>query len=152
MAVKAWASVELSVDTPCKAVPEIGNPRGKGLSYLSFEDNLIFNNYWPWTPEIYDKLIVYDSRGMVVKTLPCPNVLTQPDIAEMQATASAASESNVTDAEKRVLSHIAQRLSRVDGRSLSSSQDGCSDWRDGEDAGQKVDPWTGKYLPRNERT
>jgi hypothetical protein len=152
MAVKAWASVVLSVNTPCKTVPEIGSPSGKGLTYLSFEDNLVFNNYWPWTPEIYDKLIVYDSRGMVVKTLPCPNVLTQPEIAEMQATASAVSESNVTDAEKRVLSRIAERLSRVDGTSLSSFQDGCSDWQDGEDARQKVDPWNGKQFPRNERT
>lgn len=144
MAVEAWASVELSVDTPCKTVPQIGYSGGKGLTYFSVEDDLIFKNYWSWTPEIYDKLIVYDNRGMVVRTLPCPNMLTQPEIAEMQAAASAVSASNLTNAERRVLRRIGERLGRVDGRSLSSRQEGCSDWRDGEEIRQRVDPWTGK--------
>jgi hypothetical protein len=153
MAVEAWASVELSVDTPCKNVPEIGSPKGKDLTYLSFEDNIVFNNYWPWTSEIYDKLIVYDKRGMVLKTLPCPNVLTQLEIAEMRATVSAVSGSNITNAEKRVLSRIVERLSRVDGRSLSSFQDGCSDWHDGDDVRPKsTNGQESCFLGTNERT
>lgn len=144
IAEKDWASVNLLVDTPCKSIPEIGNSGGKGLTYFSADDFLVFENYFPWSAEIYDKLIVYDGRGMVVKTLPCPNQLAPPQIAELKATALAVSGNNLTNPERQVLSRIVERLSRVDGRSLASGQDGCSDWHDGEDDHRKVDLWSGK--------
>src|SRR5438045_2906171 len=141
LAVKDWASVQLLVDKPCETVPEGGFSGGKGLSYFSVEDHLIFNGYWPWSPEIYNKLVVYDDRGMFVRTLPCPNSLTQDEIAKMQATAVAAAATAVTKAEKQVITRISARLTRVERSALSARQEGCSDWHDGEDGRQQVDPW-----------
>lgn len=143
MAVENWASVQVFVDTPCETVGETGLSSGKAFTFLSFEDHLVFRNYWAWSPEIYDKLIVYDDQGMFVDALPCPNSLKQNEIAEMRATTLGALANRLTKAEKRVLSSIAERLTHVDGKALSSSQSGCSDWYDSEKARKQVDPWTG---------
>lgn len=146
LAVKDWASVQLLVDKPCETVPEAGFSEVKGLSYFSIEDHLIFKGYWPWSPEIYDKLLVYDDRGMIVRTLPCPNSLTEDAIAKMQATAVAAAATAVTNAEKQVISRILKRLTRVERNALSAGQEGCSDWHDEEDSHREVDPWKQKSV------
>jgi hypothetical protein len=143
MAVEEWASVQVFVNRTCEVVNETGLSGGKGLTFLSFQDHLVFRNYWAWSPEIYDKLIVFDDQGMVRDVLPCPSSLTQTQIAELRATTLGALANRLTEAEKRVLSSIAERLTHVDGNALSSSQSGCSDWHDSEDARQQVDPWTG---------
>ena len=144
MAVKDWASVDLLVDKQCDAVPDTGFSGGKGLSYFSVTDRLIFHGYWPWSAEIYGDLLVYDDRGMIERTLPCPNSLTKDAVSRMQATAGAAAATAVTNAEKQVISRILERLSRVRRNALSAEQGGCSDWRDGDDSGQEVDPWRGE--------
>ncbi len=144
MAVKDWASVVLLVDKPCRGIREPGIPSGKGLRYLSFEDELVFKGYWPWSSEIYDKLLVFDHRGMYVGTRPCPNSLTQEQISQMRATAIAALGVAVASAERRVISRIVDRLGRVDGNALSSQQGGCSDWKDGDDTRHQVDSWSAR--------
>lgn len=142
LAVEDWASVGLLVDKPCEVVPLGGS--GKGLSYFSVGDYLVFKGYWPWSPEIHDKLIVYDDRGMFVRTLPCPNSLSRAAIAKMKAVALAGAASASTAAEKRVIARILERLTHTERDALSVRQDGCSDWREGEDNRRKIDPWKPK--------
>ena len=140
LAVENWASVTLFADKSCETVPEIGSG-AKGLSYFSIEDKLVFKGYWPWSPEIYDRLVVYDERGMFVRTLPCPNSLPKAAIAEMKAVAVAGAATASTDAEKRIIKRIMERLTRTESDALSAQQDGCSDWREGQDSDRKADPW-----------
>lgn len=146
LAVKDWASVQLIVNKRCESNPTVGLAGAKGLTYFSIEDRLIFYGYWPWSPDIYDKLMVFDNRGMILRTLPCPNSLTPSAIAIMQVTAAAAAANAVTNAEKRVISRISERLSLMKGSALSSEQEGCSDWHDGKDSRQQVDPWKPKLV------
>ena len=138
MAVKDWASVSLFVDKRCTEVPELELSGGKGLSYFSVEDRLVFEGYWPWSAETYDKLLVYDSHGMLARTLPCPNSLTQGAVAKLRTTAVAAAANSVTNAEKHVISRILEHLTRIERTALSAGQEGCSD---GHDSEQRVDPW-----------
>ena len=143
MAMERWVSVQVLVDRKCSKGREEGYIDGKGLSYFSSEDNLVFRGYWPWTPEIYDRLIIYNKRGNIGNILPCPYVITPTQINAIQLVVKHALTGVNTDGEKRVLSRIKERLAMLADAELSSSQEGCSDEpKSNEGRGIRADPWT----------
>lgn len=133
-----WASVQLRVRSKCKSGPTNGYLEGQGLSYLSFEDELVFSGYWPWSQEEHFKLLVFDEAGMLKDVLPCPYSLSAQQIDAMRVVAREAVADARTDSERRVLNRVAQRLAMLGGGNLASGQSGCSD-RD--DAVESIDVW-----------
>lgn len=144
MAVERWASVQLFVEEPCGRLNERAYSPGTGLTYFSVEDYLVFRGYWPWSADIFHKLIVFDRRGNWVHTLPCPYSLTREQIERLRGMAAASVANVSTHAEKRVVLRIAQRLAKLDGKSLSTSQVGCTDLQNSQDFRGQVDPWKAK--------
>lgn len=143
LANEDWASVQLLVDQSCEELTSRvpGYTAGKGLSYTSFEDVLVFQGYWPWSPEIHSKLYVYDEKGNVSDMLPCPGSLNETQIIDMTNTATAALNNSLTTSERRLIRRIVNRLSKADGKSLSVLQSGCSDWQEGVEPFGAYNPW-----------
>lgn len=142
LANEKWASVQLLVDQSCGRVNrDSGYREGEGLSYTSFEDALVFHGYWPWSSEIHSRLYVYDDKGNVSHTLPCPRSLNEIQLNEMSTTATAALKGQLTKSERRVITRIVRRLSRVNGEALSVLQMGCSDWQEGVARDGTHDAW-----------
>lgn len=136
MAKEAWASVQLLVGTECDGARERGRLSGRGVSYLSSTDELEFYGYWPWSPENYRDLLVFDDEGMIRDVLPCPYALTPLEIEEIGLVALEARANARTDGEIRVLARVSQRLASIDGAELASGQSGCTD------RGSSVEPAT----------
>ena len=142
LANEEWVSVHLLVDKSCESISRnTGFSDDKGLSYTSFEDALIFQGYWPWSPEIHSQLYVYDEKGNVSHTLPCPGSLNETQLKDMRNTATAALNSSLTTSERRVIRRIVTRLSSFNGKPLSVLQSGCSDWQEGVEHYGTYNPW-----------
>lgn len=138
-----WVSVQVLVDRRCNNGREKGFFDGKGLTYFSPEDHLTFKGYWPWTSDIYDKLIIFNKDGNVKTVLPCPHVISAKQVSAMQIVVNDAMMGDNTDSEKRVLSRISARLASVSSVELSSSQAGCTDEpKSSEGRKTQTDPWT----------
>lgn len=107
-------------------------------------DHLVFMGYWTWTPEEYFGLIEFDSEGMISRIRPCPHSLTPEQLNELRTLGGEALDAATTDAERRVLTRIGERLAATNGTALASGQQGCTDmppdWHQG--AIQRQDPWT----------
>lgn len=144
VAVEDWASIQLSVGSPCEGKRQNGYQDAEGLTYFSVEDRIVFRGYWPWSSEIFNDLIEFDQAGNWVNTRPCPNFLSRAQISEMQKIAATAARNATTNGERRILLRSAERLRVVDGIILSSSQNGCTDepWAENMSITQeRVDPW-----------
>lgn len=127
MAKESWASVQLVVDTQCGDEHPTQFLEGRGVSYLSFEDHLVFHGYWPWTPEDHSKRMLFDSRGMSTGMLPCGHSLSASQLSELRIFARKAYNETRTAEEKRVLARVIERLAVVGNKPLRSGQGGCTD-------------------------
>lgn len=146
-AVEDWASVQLTVGSPCEEKRQIEYANTEGLTYFSVEDRIVFRGYWPWSSEIFNGRIEFDEAGNLADMLPCPNSLSPGQISEMRNAANTAAQGATTNGEKRVLLRVAKRLSAVDGTILSSSQGGCTDepWTEDDSISEeRADPWKAK--------
>jgi hypothetical protein len=107
LATERWASVQLFV-SPARC------SEGPGISYLTGEDEIIFENYWP--------------RGEMLGGNPCPFEISENQIAELRRLTEQASAQATTDGQKRVLDRIDHRLSVTNGAALMTYHGGwCSD-------------------------
>lgn len=144
MAKDRWASVQLALDSRCEEERDEGRLDGRGVSYFSSSDFLVFYGYWPWTQEEYHSLIEYDAEGMTSHIRPCPHSLAPEQLHELRALAQGALDAATTDGERRMLTRIAERLAATDGAALASGQSGCTDlppdWYRG--ARPRQNPWT----------
>ncbi len=137
-----WAGVTLLVGSRCERQRQSGLLEGRGLTHLSFEDSLEFQGYWPWSSELYSKLLVFDEKGMIKTVLPCPYTLTAGQIGDMRTVATEAYAKAETDAERRVLARVRQRLAALTGVGLASGQSGCTDFTGRYDVPlPKYDSW-----------
>ena len=114
-----WAGVTLLVGSRCERQRQSGLSEGRRLSHLSFQDRLVFQGYWPWSSELYSKLMVFDEKGMIKTVLPCPHTLTAGQIGDMRTVATEAYTRAETDAERRVLARVRQRLAALTGVGLA---------------------------------
>lgn len=137
MAKESWVAVEILVNAKCER--KSNQTAGRGISYFSVEDHLTFNGYWPWSQDDYFNLIEFDGDGMIINVRPCPHSLSAQQINEMKVVAHQALAAAQTDGERRVLARIKRRLAALDGRSLASSQSGCTDYNARV---ENVDVWT----------
>lgn len=146
MAKDSWATVQLIVESECEGRRDLGYLEGRGVSYSSVSDFLVFKDYWPWTQHEYHNLIVYDSEGMTSEIRPCPHVLPPEQISALRVLAQEALAEATTDAERRVLARVDERLAATDGAALASGQEGCTDLppdRYGASSQrEEQDPWT----------
>jgi hypothetical protein len=122
----SYAHVQLVVDVQCEG-QRLGYLTGRGISYLSFSDHIVFNGYWPWTQEEYFNLMVFDSEGMISDIRPCPHVLSAEDLGELRVITQEALAAATTEGERRVLTRIDERLAVTNGAALASGQSGCTD-------------------------
>ena len=127
MAEESYATVQLLVNGRCDGKPWIDRRAGRGLSYLSFEDRLIFQGYWPWTEDDHVERMVFDRRGTLKSVRPCGYSLSATQISGVNIVAHEAYNQAQTDAEKRVLARVMQRLAVVGNKALASGQEGCKD-------------------------
>lgn len=146
MASDDYASVQLLVGSRCEGKRQTGYLRGRGLTHLSFEPHLTFRGYWPWSDADHTAQIVFDEKGMISSVRPCPYSLSEDQIAAMRLVADEAQAEAQTDAEKRVLKHVTERLSTLKGDRLASGQAGCTDFgpADRGSGRQRPDAWTGR--------
>jgi hypothetical protein len=144
MAKDRWAAVQLIVESRCEGDRNEGRLDGRGASYFSVEDHLVFIGYWPWTQEDHFNLIVFDNEGMISDVLPCPHVLPPEQIGDLQLVAQEALAEATTDAERRMLVRVAERLAATNGAELASGQSGCTDLPPDrhETPLERQDPWT----------
>jgi hypothetical protein len=144
LATEERVSAKVLVGLPCQKMSAQEHVEGKGFSYSSVSDELMFNGYWPWTKEISNELEVYDERGMFVERLPCPYTLNQDQINEMRLVVNEAARQVETGGTQTVLARITVRIDQIDGYKLSSSAYGCTDkpsaGKDGV-GDRKIDPW-----------
>jgi|GEM_PF-5275731 len=144
MAKDSWASLQLIVDSPCLGDRQTGYLDGKGLTYFSVEDILVFKDYWPWSSEIYNDLFVFDEAKMEKVVLPCPYVLSSDQIEAIRLVAVEALQSAKTDGERRMLTRVRERLAVMTGDALEPSQGVCADRPRGRDENGRMittDPW-----------
>ena len=147
LAKEAWASVFVLVDSQCEVRGNSGFLDGKkGLSYISFEDSLVFRGWWPWTQEMWSDMLVFDDEGMLTggNVHPCPHTLTENQIESMRLVAIEALNVAATDGERRMLDRTVERLAATNGQELSSSQAGCTDKPldpTQRASAKEVDPW-----------
>lgn len=143
MAKDRWADVQLVLDSRCEGQRGDGYLDGRGISYFSSSDFLVFHGFWPWTQEEYFDLIEYDSEGMTSHIRPCPHSLAREQLDQLRALAQAALDAATTDGERRMLTRVGERLAATDGTALASGQGGCTDlppdWYRG--AHPKQNPW-----------
>jgi len=115
-----YASVQLSTDpSNCED--------GPGVWYFTVQDFLVFQNYWPWSMSDYISLISYDSEGMTEAIAPCPHSLSSDQINSMRIVAVEALAVAATEAERRTVERVVERLASTDGNALASNQSGCTD-------------------------
>ena len=98
----SYASVQLVVDSRCEGWRGEGYLPGRGASYFSPSDHLVFRAYWPWTSEKHSDLIVFDSKGMIDYVRPCPHTLSPEQIGGLRLIAQEALAEATTDGERRV--------------------------------------------------
>lgn len=127
MANDRWADVQLLVDSHCESTRQTTQPTGRGVSYFSASDHLTFHGYWPWSGDLYSKLTVFDENGMISDIRPCPYALSAKQIEAMLTVAQEAHTAAQTDAERRVLARLRQRITSLSGATLASGQGGCTD-------------------------
>jgi hypothetical protein len=143
-ATESGAEVQLLAGSRCEGGTEAIAPGGRGVSYFTGSDFLIFLGYWPWTDDEYSHLIEYDNKGMISRILPCPHSLSQEQLNELRALAHDALDAATTDAERRTMARVTERLAATNGTALASGQGGCtdlpSDWYRGSYPEQ--DAWT----------
>jgi hypothetical protein len=132
------------VDTRCGGRREEGYLDGRGVGYFSSSDFLTFRGYWPWTQDEYFDLIEFDSEGMISHIRPCPHSLSPKQLDELRALAQAALGAATTNAERRMVNRVVERLAGTNGAALASGQGGCTDlppdWYFG--AHPRQNPWT----------
>jgi len=143
-----YASVQFSIDpTNCED--------GPGLWYFTVQDFLVFQNYWPWSSSDYTALISYDSEGMTESIARCPYTLSSEQIASMRIVAGEALAVAATDAERRTVERVIERLASTDGGALASNQSGCTDLPENwyNDASRvRQDTWRNRVVtPRRPR-
>jgi len=145
MAKKEWAGVIISTNTPCPEDYREGKLGGEGLSYFTVSEHIVFEGYWPWSPEIRSSLYVYDSAGNFIEKLPCPYALSPKQYDVLDTAVKSALEKAVTDGEKRILNRVDERLSNIKDKPYSTNQSGCGDgperWSK-EEALARKDYWT----------
>jgi hypothetical protein len=116
------------------------------VSYSSVSDFLVFKDYWTWTQDEYGNLMVFDSEGMISEIRPCPHMLPTEQISALRVLAQEALAEATTDAERRVLARVDERLAATDGAALASGQEGCTDlppdWYRASSHREEQDPWT----------
>ncbi len=141
----SYASVLISTDpTNCED--------GPGLYYFTVQDFLVFRNYWPWSSDDYAALISYGSEGMIESIAPCPHTLSFDQISLMRVVAHEALAAASTDAERRTVERVIERLGSTDG-GLASNQSGCTDlpenWWRADHSGVRQDTWRNRVgTPR----
>lgn len=128
-AVTAWYKVRLSVDpVNCREGPGLSYQAWADGPYQSYGglDQIVFLNYWPWTPEDERNGMIFDSNGMWVGVRPCPHTLSPEQISALRVVAQEARARARNESEARTLDDIDQRLAATDGAALKSGQDGCT--------------------------
>ena len=144
MAKDSWADVQLILDSRCEGERGEGLLDGRGISYFSSSDFLVFHEFWPWSQEEYHDLIEYDGEGMTRHIGPCPHSLEPEKLDQLRALAQAALDAATTDGERRMLTRVVERLAATDGTALASGQSGCTDlppdWY--REERQRENPWT----------
>lgn len=141
MAVESWANVQLLVDSQCDGKGHTDLNAERGLSYLSAEDHLTFQGYWPWTENDHFQRIIYDRKGMISSVRPCGYLLSENQISGMRIVTREAYNHALTNEEKRVLARIDQRLSALGNKALASGQGGCTDLPIDRDTSPVRDVW-----------
>jgi hypothetical protein len=139
MAKERWAEVLLVVDVKCDESRDELYLEGRGLTYLTFTDQLVFQGYWPWSSQDFHDVMEFDSKGMISNIRPCPHMLTFEQLQAMRVVAQEALAEATTDAERRVMARIDELLAATDGAALSSAQLGCTNLP-GVRTGEQ-DPW-----------
>ena len=87
---------------------------GRGVGYFTFEDDLVFQGYWP--------------KPSLGGGAPCPQAVSPAQIAELRKLAGKALGLSVTAAEKVVLRRVDQRLATAQGDALTTDASGwCND-------------------------
>ncbi len=145
-----WASVQLVLDSRCEGWRGEGRLPGRGVSYRSYSDYLVFREYWPWTQQMYSDLFVYDNKGMIRYVGPCPHALSPEQLGGLRLIAQEALAAATTDRERRVVARINERLAMTNGTALESEQEGCTDEPPGRRT-HKYDPWMGRKWQMRER-
>lgn len=139
-----WAVVQLILDSRCEGDRGEGLWDGRGISYFSSSDFLVFHEFWPWSQEQYFDLIEYDSEGMTSHIRPCPHSLAPGELIQLRTLAQTALDAATTEGERRMLTRVVERLAATDGTALASGQGGCTDlppdWYRGERP--RENPWT----------
>jgi hypothetical protein len=87
---------------------------GPNVWYLTGSDHLVFNGYRPTPPD--------RSGGQA-----CDIVVSPVQIGELRHLVERALAQELTDAERRVLRRVDERLAAANGAALTSSWAGCSD-------------------------
>ncbi len=127
MAKENWADVELLVEGECIETVEARAPKGRGVSYFTPSDYLIFRGYWPWSVDSYFDQVIADSENDLKVVRPCGHELSPEQLAALRIVGQEALDRAQTPREKRVLARVNERLANIGSGPLSISQEGCID-------------------------
>ncbi len=127
MADEGYAEMLLLVNSQCKDTRRYGSPKEPGISYLTFQDHLVFRHYWPWTDEIWYERMGLGTKDESLPTKPCGYALSPSQLSQLRILAQEAYDDTRTAAEERVLARIIERLAVVGNGPLDSSYEGCTD-------------------------
>lgn len=70
VATDRWANVQLVANARCERRRDEGYLDGRGVSYFSSSNYLIFRGYWPWSTSEFSRQIEFDDRGMISTSAP----------------------------------------------------------------------------------
>lgn len=127
MANERWASIRVLVETECGQRGGEEYRNAKGLRYSSTTDESTFSGYWAWPRGTSFDYYVYDDEGNWIRTEPCPDSLTERQVARIGEVVESAKSLSKTEEELAMLDRVGVRLTMMNRASLSISQFGCSD-------------------------
>ena len=127
MAKENWATVDLRVEAKCNEEVGALASKGRGVSYSTPNDYLIFQGYWPWSIDDYDQQIISDSKSEVKAVRSCGYQPSAKQLMDLRIVGQEALDRAQTHGERRVLARIKERLANIGIGPLSISQEGCID-------------------------
>ncbi len=127
IAKEKWAYVELLVEAKCNGEIGPNASKGRGVSYSTPNDYLIFQGYWPWSANEYFDRIIADSEDNLNAVRSCGYQLSAKQLMDLRIVGQKAFDQAQTPGERRVLARIKERLANIGSGPLSISQVGCVD-------------------------
>jgi hypothetical protein len=141
-ATDRWAIVQIVIDSRCDGRRDLGYLAGRGVAYSSFSDRLVFRGFWPWTRDDYFNSFAVDSDGVIRDRRLCPQTLSPEQIEALRVVTQEVLARSKSDAERRLLARVDDRLAATNGEALSVAEEGCTDSSlDGEASIQMQDLW-----------